>query len=454
MLHDDSRKIYLAKKGNPVGELLLGKKENDEIECEIAGEKTKLTVVHIMNKYGKLSCEITKEIMDGNNPNARPFKMDTTKPLESIEAFIEKLSPGSSNYYKDKLEEQRRFEEGEIGLVNMVNPNEILEDYYGKLLSVSKTYIIPWQQCHLLYLKGRNLAETRYVLDMSAVIMLFEYQLLSGYFYSERFIVSTSLYEYLVTCSKNTVRLTSSSICKAFKNPSMKRYNKYIDLDLQQRIPALVKWIEGCCEIVVPDQTLAMTERNTSNDLSRIMTDTLSLVVGENKLLISDDRVLAPMMNFMLPMITTETYMKVFANEEEYEHYREFLMDCNYMGIEIKKDRIVSEYVKMESGGNNKFTYIVQNAAHNPYLTTEEIRGCVEIARVAKNKQQANIMITNMMISMIKSYDGQVKNTIVSKTLAFLSFHYPNFASVKQCLLDAAKICNVIILPPTFLTMN
>lgn len=453
-LPDDSRKIYLAKTGNPIGELLLGKTENEEIECEIAGEQTKLTIIHIMNKYGKLSCDINKEIMDGDNPNVRPFKIDVAKPLESIEACVEKLSPGSSNYYKDKLEEQRKYEEGEWGLVNMVNPNEILEGYYGKLLSASKTYVIPWQQCHLLYLRGRKIAETRYVLDMPAVIMLFEYQLLSGCSYSEKFIVSTSLYEYLVTCSKNTVRLNSSSIVEAFKNPSMKRYDKYINLDLQQRIPALVKWIEDCCEIVVPDQTLAMTDRNTSNNLSRITTDTLSLVIGENKVLITDDRVLAPMMNYMLPMITTETYIKVFAGTGTYDRYRDFLMDCNYMGIEIKVDRIVSEYVKMESASNNIFTYIVQNAAHNPYLTMDEVRGCVEIARVAKNKQLANMMITNMMVSMIKSYDGEVKNSIVSKILAYLSFNYRNFASVKQCLLDAAKICNVIILPPTFLTMN
>lgn len=453
-LPDDSRKIYLAKTGNVVGEFLLGKKENDEVECEIAGEPTKLTIIHIMNKYGKLSCDITKEVMDGDNPNARPLKIDVAKPLESLEACINKLSPDSSNYYEDKLEEQRRYEKGELGLVNMVNPNEILEDYYGKLLSASKTYVIPWQQCHLLYLRGRNMAETRYVLDMSSVVMLFEFQLLSGCLYSEKFIISTSLYEYLVTCSKNTIRLTSSSIFEAFKNPSMKRYDKYVDLDLHQRIPALVKWIEDSCEIVVPSQTLAMIERNTSNNLGRITIDTLSLVLGPNKLLISDDKVLAPMMKFMLPVITTETFMKVFADNGAYERYRDFLMDCNYMGIEIKTDRIVSEYVKMESGSNNKFTYIVQNAAYNPFLTTEEVRGCVEIAGVAKNKQQANIMITNMMVSMIKSYDGEVKNSIVSKTLAYLSFNYPNFASVKQCLLDAAKICNVIILPPTFLTMN
>ena len=52
----------------------------------------------------------------------------------------------------------------------------------------------------------------------------------------------------------------------------------------------------------------------------------------------------------------------------------------------------------MESGADNRFTYFIQNAAYNPYLTTEEVKGCVEIARVATNKQQANIMITNMMV--------------------------------------------------------
>lgn len=451
LLPDDSRKFYMAKTGNPVGELLLGRKENDEVECEIAGEQTKLTIIHIMNKYGKLSCDITKEIMDGDNPNARPFKIDVAKPLESLEACIEKFSPGSSNYYKDKLEEQRKYEEGELGLVSMISQNEILEGYYGKLLSFSRTYVIPWQQCHLLYLRGRNMEETRCVLDMSAVVMLFEFQLLSGYSFQDRFMVTTSLYEYLVACSKNIIRLTSSSICDAFRNPSLKRYDKYIDLDLQQRIPALVKWIEDSCEIVVPDITLAMTERNLGNEQGRIITDTLSLLLAGNRILVSEDRALVKMMNYTAPIVTTETYIRLRTPVRVKLQYSEFLMDCNYMGIEITADKIVSEYVKMESGADNKFTYVIQNAAYNPYLTTEEVKGCVEIARVAKNKQQANIMITNMMVSMIKSLDVKVKSSVVSKTLAYLSFNYPNFADVKQCLRDAAKICNVIMLPPTFL---
>ncbi len=451
VMPNDSRKIYQAKKGNPVGELLLGKKENDVVKCEIAGEDTELTIVHIMNKFGKLSCEITQEIMDGDNPNSRPYKMDVNNPVESVEALIEKISPGSSNYYKDKLEEQKKYEEGELGLVSMISPNEILEGYYGKLLSSSKTYVMPWQQCQLLFLRGRNLGETRYVLDISAVVMLFEFQLLSGYSYQDKFIVGTSLYEYLVACSKNTIRLTSSSIFEAFKNPLLKRYDKYVDLDLQQRIPALVKWIEDSCEIVVPDKTLAMTGRNISNELGRITTDALSLMLEENRVFLSDDRTLIKMMNYSVPIVTTETYMRLRTQVRVKAQYSEFLMNCNYMGIEISADKISSEYFKMESGADNKFSYIIQNAAYNPYLTTEEVKGCVEIARAAKNAQQANIMITYMMVSMIKSLDVKVKSSVVSKTLAYLSFNYPNFADVKQCLRDAAKICNVILLPTIFM---
>ncbi len=84
-------------------------------------------------------------------------------------------------------------------------------------------------------------------------------------------------------------------------------------------------------------------------------------------------------------------------------------------------------------------------------MATEVVKGCVGIAGIANDEKLANMTITNMMVMMIKSLDVKVRSSIVSSTLAYLSFNFPNFGSVKRCLQDAAKICNVIILPPTLM---
>ena len=123
-----------------------------------------MKLIHILNKYGKLSLDITKEIMTGDNPNARPFKVDMKKPVESLNACMEKFNPGTSHYMQDKMDEQSKYEKGEIGLVNIVGRENILADYYSRLVGSSQVYVMPSQQCELLFMRGRTLEGTRYVL--------------------------------------------------------------------------------------------------------------------------------------------------------------------------------------------------------------------------------------------------------------------------------------------------
>ena len=450
-LPDDQRVTYQAKKGNVIGELLIGRKENESLICEIAGEDVELKLIHILNKYGKLSLDITKEIMTGDNPNARPFKVDMKKPVESLNACMEKFNPGTSHYMQDKMDEQSKYEKGEIGLVNIVGRENILADYYSRLVGSSQVYVMPSQQCELLFMRGRTLEGTRYVLDFSAVIMLYEFQQQSGCTYSDRFIVSTTLYEYVVASSKNVLRMLTGSIQEVYKNASLKRYDRYIDKDFEERLEVLVKWMRDNCEVIVPEKSLAIPDRNISNELNRIMTDTVSLVLGENRMLVSDDKILVLLTNYQMPVISTETYMQFRSDEDGNTKYRQMLMDSNYMGIYIPSEMIVDEYRKIEAGAENRLTYIMQNTTYNTYMATEVVKGCVGIAGIANDEKRANMTITNMMVMMIKSLDVKVRSSIVSSTLAYLSFNFPNFGSVKRCLQDAAKICNVIILPPTLM---
>ena len=48
---------------------------------------------------------------------------------------------------------------------------------------------------------------------------------------------------------------------------------------------------------------------------------------------------------------------------------------------------------------------------------------------------------------MIKSLRNDLKSELITNTLSRIPYQYWNTRIVKMCLTDAARICNVIILP-------
>ena len=101
----------------------------------------------------------------------------------------------------------------------------------------------------------------------------------------------------------------------------------------------------------------------------------------------------------------------------------------------------------MECGQENKFTYITQNAAKNEILTAIIIKAAIKIAADAKDKKLATISLTNLMAIMIKAINCQYKSYVVTNLLNSLPVEYVNTMMVRQCLNDAARINNVVILP-------
>ena len=64
-----------------------------------------------------------------------------------------------------------------------------------------------------------------------------------------------------------------------------------------------------------------------------------------------------------------------------------------------------------------------------------------------KYKVLARITITNMFVAMIKSLRDDMKSELITNTFSRIPYQYRNTRIVKTCLTDAARICNVIILP-------
>lgn len=89
----------------------------------------------------------------------------------------------------------------------------------------------------------------------------------------------------------------------------------------------------------------------------------------------------------------------------------------------------------------------MQNASHNAALCANIINAGLQIVMEAKDISLARITITNLFVAMIKSLRDDFKSELITNTLSRIPYQYKNTRIVKTCLTDAARICNVIILP-------
>jgi len=445
-LGNGERKTYQAKDGNRIGKELLGMKEDEKKKVEIAGEEREITVLHILNKYGKLSYEIMNDSLGGDNNHLVPARMDMEHPLQSIEELMRRIDPEADTYQKRRLEALERYERGEVGLFNLVDDEDVLGSYYKMLFTQQKIYVGPWQ----FLLKFTDLIfgkrGRRYVLDMTSLLMLFEFENRTGCYYTEKFIVSKSLYEYIAWLHKNARRIHSLGYYDALNGGHIKRLEEYSDSDMVSRCKSLLAWMDDRCETMVADKSLAMEGKQEKGMAAELEIDALALIVEQSRVLISDDHYVELHFRGSGRVITTEAFSRKHFSMAAADSYWEFLMACNYIGLYLPKDFIVNEYMKMEKGiAGNKMTFIMQTAAKNYVIYADVVNASVGIMQHANNKGTATITITNLLTMMIKSFRGTTKAEMVELAMQLLDYPIWYFQRVRQCLSDAARINNLVI---------
>lgn len=448
LLSDGQRVLYEAGIGNEVGEQLLGCKDEDELSIVIDGKPKSVTVISVMNKYGKLSFDFMQENLTGANPFMKPFTIDESRPLESLEEVLKTIDPDSVNYHQKMLQQQEAYENGEIGIAQLVNDHEIIEGYYERLFTSSKVFVAPCQMFDEVVKPQLVHHKISFVLDLTAIIMLFEYQQSSGCQYNDKFLISATTYEYIVSAMKNSRLLSMIEFSHALSSGILKRYNKLLWADVEIRMSKLVKWMDENCDKEFPEKALSLDDMPAKSELQVLLSNTVSLLLNEPKrCLVTDDHTIEMKLRGLGSIISTEAFLKYKDGGKDYSSYCNFLIQCNYIGVNLTKEFIVAEYKKMELAQPNKINYIMQNASHNAAICANIINAGFQIVMEAKDISLARITITNMFVAMIKSLRDDVKSELITNILSRIPYQYRNTRIVKTCLTDAARICNVIILP-------
>lgn len=420
----------------PLGRLMVGKRKNDIVSFN--GED--YIIVAIYPYFYKLHSDYMQNVMDtGGNDFLKVLKINPEDNiLESLKAAIVEYNPESVNYSKRHREALDNYAIGEVPLSNFVNEDHVIGSYYRLLFGDFKVQIMSVFNSEPMWYH-RKKDTTRFVLDLPSIITLFEFSNKYGYRPTEKFLISNYLKEYISSQKIYYEYNKCYDFEEAITSGNILRFDEDLGKDIGQRLKSLSEWIELYSEPIINDNVLTILGSENSQ-ISLLFAHTMSLLVDNDAILISDDPFYSLKMQGKLPQITTELYIDKTTNKSS--EYKDFLFNAGFIGLSLSAEQIETQISKVENNEPNKFANILQTVENNPYLLVPSINAVLML--VLKRpilSPTLKMSITNLFAMNLKSVRPDFYKTAGWKEmLYFLDAPYPHRQLVKECLLDAVKI--------------
>ena len=437
---DGQRLFYLASdNGSAISKVMLGAKKDDIVNTEIGFKPIRLTVIGVYNKYYKLAGDIMREAMDGSNPGLVPFEIDMEHPLESLESFIRKMSKDDQTPEERRKAAYAKYERGEIGLLQLVDDNNMLSGYYKYLFTPFRVHV------NISSEERRKITEipvdAQFVLDLPTIITFAEFTAKTGNQIKGQKTITKLLHEYLRFANKSAIRITDGDFYEAMSRGNLIKYSEYVDVDAKEHIQKLLEWTDANCTDVIADKALGLLQQGNNTPLKDQLFSSLSLLLDHKCFFVTDDSKIASTLP-MAKIITTETYVRLFNDEQVSKEYSEFLLDHGFVGVELDTDYVCSEYQKIKYGKENKLVAIMQNMAQNPYQITVAITACMKLASTEIDTNTLKMTFTNMLAMALKGFIPDFRNNFVNNTVNSMNLPMRFMKITRQCLMDALVIAN------------
>lgn len=432
----NKRTAIIIDTSTPLGRLMVGKRKNDIVSFN--GED--YTIIAIYPHFYKLHSDYMQNVMDtGGNDFLKVFKINPDENvLETLKSAILEYNPDSVNYQKRKREALANYAIGEAPLSNFVNEDQIFGSYYKLLFGDFKVHIMSTYDSEPIWVhKKKN--STRFVIDLPSIITLFEFSNKYDYKPSEKFLISNYLKEFVRDQKQYYCYNRSCDFDEGITSGSILRFDDNLDKDIEKRLNALSEWIGLYCEPIINDNVLSILGSENSQ-ISLLFAHTMSLLVDNDAILISDDPFYSLKMHGKLPQITTELYLAKTTDKSS--EYKDFLFNAGFIGLSLSAEQIESQISKIENNEPNKFINILQTVEKNPFLLVPSINAVLMLL-LKKSIVTATLKMSviNLFTMNLKSIKPDFYKTLGWKEmLNFLDKPYPHRQFVKECLLDAKKI--------------
>lgn len=375
VLYENAEGERICKKPSPtsaLGKALLGHKVGDLVQVQLTGESLNLKIIRIGNKYSYLHYCIIHDIQEsGGNRYFTPIRIDLDQSAEGIIKQFEEIMSQISGDQETPEEQDKRlareYLNGEICLLQMIDENDILGYYYKYLFSDFKIKVAPMNLLHS-HLEPIIAKAPDYVLDLSSLILLYEFALKEDIHYSQKFLLPSFTRQIVDAYYKHHRMICSFHLYQTIQSGKLKRLDEHIGVDIDLRLKGLLQWIDDNCELVRNPDILNLPLPEHGGLLPEIIKHTGVECIprpDQQRVLLCDDNYPFLFLHGMLPTATTEMYIYEAEGKEVGELFSKFLCQNHFIGVCVPYKYIVEQYSLYESGKDNKFDDIVESFTTN-----------------------------------------------------------------------------------------
>lgn len=375
VLYENDEGKRICKKPSPssaLGKALLGRHVGEQVQVDFPDESLNLKIIRIGNKYSYLHYCIIRDIQEsGGNRYFTPIRVNLDQSPEGILKQFEEVISQITGDRETPEEQERRlaaeYLNGEICLLQMIDENDVLGYYYKYLFSDFKIKVAPM---NLLRSNLEPIIEKTpdYVLDLSSLILLYEFALKENVHYSRRFLLPSFTRIIVETYYKHYRQICSYHLYQTIQNGNLKRLDEHIGTDIDLRLKGLLQWIDDNCELVCNPDILNLPLPEHGGLMPEIVRHTGVECIprpDQHRLLLCDDNYPFLFLHGMIPTATAEMYIYEVEGKEIGELFSEYLSQNHCIGACMPYKYVLEQYSLYESGKDNQFDEIVESFTTN-----------------------------------------------------------------------------------------
>lgn len=306
----DRRHCWMVSCQSEMGGMLIGHRKDEIIEVIIAGEKRKIKILAIYDKYFSIEHRALTDVMEhGGNKILTPFKMKEGATGEEIlQQLLDFIKDKGSN--KSIEERMRDSYSKKPSLLTTGCIDDIVPSFYYMLFSNFILYPKPADFSNPDRFRYIN-DKSEFVLDLSSFLTLSEEYFQTNKVYRRKFIISKFL-KAIIENFCNTIMYNPSLLMHQVLAAG--RIYKFAD-DAQQnmklRIAALRKFISDFCvdeSVPLPKETV----NNAQGDTSLLFLNTAMLLQQHpHRVLITEDWGFCALLKGRILSIDTNEFLKL-----------------------------------------------------------------------------------------------------------------------------------------------
>lgn len=405
--------------------VLIGKSKGDTAEdYDRMQRKDEYQVVSIHNKYYEVVESIYKDIGEGNYVSATPYHFtDEEMNGGHIIEVMNKMVGHDEDWFRQRNESLSQYKKGELTLAAFLQDNELIPSIYEHLYGPFKVYGMPFEEYDKLHeLRNEDVEELTVVLDLPALILLFELQQKFDLTFARKFIISSGLFQLikatLLKEQHGTPSFVYQSVADLLRNMQAAEGESW----MVARLRSLVAWIENNVEVEQATEILNVDDKGifAQSVYFTLFYESMALAQRGGRMLMSIDQSILRVFAQHVPVTDVNAYIHHFCPD----HYMEigrFFIEASILGGGIDTDYVLNEYNKHALRQPSYFKNCQESLTLFPAAYKQVLAICIAISKRPIKTEGDNLIVESLLKSVFELFDRRTSGLVLKQLFTMTS---------------------------------